>query len=239
MRFCSISHWCLAMGLLFAAAPQMARAQAYQCRIPAAVTVPQVQPDGPPRRVPVTGYTLALSWAPEFCKGRETRRSDAMQCSGRSGRFGLVVHGLWPEGRRIWPQWCTSPRKLSPAEARRNMCMTPSARLQARQWAKHGACMVRTPDRYFKVTRILWDGLRPPDLDRLSKEPGLTAGMLRDKWSYANPGWPRAAVGVKLNERGWLQELRLCYGKDFMPISCDRRRLGAADDAPMKIWRGL
>ena len=81
--------------------------------------------------------------------------------------------------------------------------------------------------------------LRLPDLDRLSKEPGLTAGMLRDRWTIANPAWPRSAVGVKLNERGWLQELRLCYRKDFMPTACDRGRAGAKDNAPLKIWRGL
>ncbi|MCT2557936.1 ribonuclease T [Tsuneonella sp. YG55] len=220
-----------------AAAP--AAAQAYQCRVPPGVEVPQVRPDGPVRRVPITGYTLALSWAPEFCKGRETRAADAMQCSGRSGRFGLVVHGLWPEGLSGWPQWCPSPRRPSPAEVRRNLCMMPSARMQAIEWAKHGTCMVRRPETYFRVTRILWDSLRLPDLDRLSKEPGLTAGMLRDRWTYANPAWPRDAVGVKLNARGWLQELRLCYGNDFMPRACDRRRLGARDGAPIKIWRGL
>lgn len=214
-------------------------AQAYQCRAPAQVAVPQISQDGPVRRVPVTGYTLSLSWAPEFCKGREGRKADAVQCSGRQGRFGLVVHGLWPDGRSTWPQWCPTPRTLSPGEVRRNLCMMPSARLQANQWAKHGACMVRRPATYFRVTRILWDSLRPPDLDHLSKEPGVTAGMLRDRWVLANPAWPHEAIGVKTNQRGWLEELRLCYGKDFMPRACDRRRFGSKDSAPIKIWRGL
>jgi ribonuclease T2 len=99
--------------------------------------------------------------------------------------------------------------------------------------------MVRRPETYFAVTRTLWNSLRLPDLDQLSKEPGLTAGMLRERWVMAHPAWPRDAVGVKLNERGWLEELRLCYGKDFMPRACDRRRLGAKDGTPLKIWRGL
>lgn len=226
-------------GIALASLAAPLSAQAYQCRAPGQVSVPQVRPDGPARRVPVSGYTLALSWAPEFCKGRERRKSDAVQCSGRNGRFGLVVHGLWPDGRSTWPQWCPTPRKLAPREVRRNMCMMPSARLQAKEWAKHGACMVRRPGTYFRVTRILWGSLRLPDLDRLSKEPGLTAAMLRDRWVLANPAWPRQAVGVKTNARGWLQELRLCYGKDFMPRACDRRRFGAKDSAPIRIWRGL
>lgn len=162
-----------------------------------------------------------------------------MQCSKANGRFGLVVHGLWPEGRTTWPQWCPTVRQVSPADARANMCMMPSARMQATEWAKHGACMVREPGAYFKVTRILFEGLRLPDLDWLSKEPDLTAGLLRKRFAAANPGWRADAVGVKLNARGWLEELRLCYDKRFMPTRCDRRRFGPADDAPVKIWRGL
>jgi ribonuclease T2 len=227
----------LAVLALVVAAPL--HAQAYQCRAPAKVSVPQVRPDGPPRRGPVTGYTLALSWSPEFCKGRETRSADAMQCSKANGRFGLVVHGLWPEGRTTWPQWCPTARRVSPVEARANLCMMPSARMQATEWAKHGACMVRDPATYFKVTRILFEGLRLPDLDRLSKESELDAGLLRKRFAAANPGWRADAVGVKLNERGWLEELRLCYDKRFMPARCDRRRFGPADDAPVKIWLGL
>ncbi|MEZ5694348.1 MAG: ribonuclease T [Altererythrobacter sp.] len=219
--------------------PTAANAQAYQCRMPQSISVPKITPEARERRLPVTGYTLAVSWSPEFCKGREGEARHRTQCSGRNGRFGFVVHGLWPEGRSSWPQWCRTSRQLSPAEARRNMCMSPSAALLARQWTKHGSCMVRKPETYFKVTRILWDGLTMPDADRLSREEGLKAGRLREEFARLNPGWFPDAVGIKLNQRGWLQELRLCYAKDFMPVKCDRSRFGAKDGAAMKVWRGL
>ena len=225
--------------LLLTALAAPAQAQSYQCRAPSSVAVPSITPDAPPRRTPVTGYTLALSWSPEFCKGREARAGHAVQCSGRNGRFGLVVHGLWPEGRGTWPQWCTNRPPPSPAQVRRNLCMMPSARLQARAWAKHGSCMARRPQTYFEVTRILWNGLRLPDLDRMSRNPELTAGELRTAIASANPGWRAEAVGMVVNRRGWLEELRLCYGRDFMPQACDRRRFGPADSANVKIWRGL
>lgn len=226
-----------ALLLLGFAAPL--HAQAYQCRVPGQVSVPRIEPDGPPRMTPVTGYTLALSWAPEFCKPREGDRRHAIQCSGRNGRFGMVVHGLWPEGRQGWPQWCPTARRVSPAEVRHNLCMSPSVSLLARQWAKHGACMVRRPETYLKVTRTLWDSLQMPDFDRLSRHEALTAGMIRTEFLRANPGFRREAVGVKLNERGWLKELRLCYAKDFRPKPCDRGRFGPPDAARVKIWRGL
>ncbi|HSM53234.1 MAG TPA: ribonuclease T [Erythrobacter sp.] len=208
--------------------------------MPQSVSVPQVAPEAPERRLPVTGYTLALRWSPEFCKAREMDARQRLQCSGRNGRFGLVVHGLWPEGHGTWPQWCRTALPVSPAEARRNLCMMPSPALMARQWAKHGSCMAARPEPYFRITRVLWESLRLPDYDRLSRQDGLTAGDIRRAFSDANGRhWQPEMVGVKLNARGWLEELRLCYGKDFMPAECDRARHSSKDSTPAKIWRGL
>ncbi len=187
----------------------------------------------------MTGYTLALSWSPEFCKGRETSRPDRTQCSGANGRFGFVVHGLWPESRNGWPQYCATTARLSPTEARRNLCMAPSASLLARQWLKHGSCMSRQPETYFKVTRILWNSLRFPDMDRLSREKPLTAGRIRGEIAAANAGIEPENIGVSLDRKGWLEEIHLCYAANFMPARCDRRHFGASDAEPAKIWRGL
>ena len=230
----------LAAAMLLGLASMPAAAQSYQCRVPGNLLVPEPQQDGPTRQVAVTGYTLALSWSPEFCRTRQSSRRDATQCSGRSGRFGLVVHGLWPDGRSTWPQYCGTARTVTMPEAKRNLCMMPSPRLMARQWDKHGSCMTRRPETYFKVTRILWDSLRLPDYDRLSRQDGLTAGDIRRAFATANgKRWRPDMVGVKLNRRGWLQELRLCYGKDFLPTRCKPRQLGARDTVRAKIWRGL
>jgi ribonuclease T2 len=227
--------------LLAAMVPGLAAAQAYQCRTPAApASVPRVERDGPARRVPIAGYTLALSWSPEYCRGRERKAADRFQCSGQSGRFGFVLHGLWPEGRGgTWPQWCPPARPLSPRELARNLCMTPSAALLATEWAKHGACMARRPEDYFAQARALWTALRWPDFDRLSHRERLTAGDVRQAFADANPRWSASRIGLVVNERGWLEEIRLCYGKAFQPARCDPRRLGPADSAPVKIWRGL
>lgn len=190
--------------------------------------------------MPITGYTLALSWSPAFCRLRQDSRAHSVQCSGDNGRFGFVVHGLWPQGSRTYPQWCPASAPVTPAIARSNMCMMPSARLIARQWAKHGACMTRRPETYFGVTRVLWESLRIPDYDRISREEGLTAGRIRQAFADANGRmWQPSHVGVKLNPDGWLQEIRLCYGPRFRPARCDDRRYGARDTAKAQIWRGL
>lgn len=230
---------CIAVAM--ALVPMGALAQAYQCRLPrSSASVPEVERDGPMRQRPIHGYTLALSWSPEYCRGRERRTADSRQCSGRSGRFGFVVHGLWPESRGgDWPRWCPARQPLTPRELARNLCMMPSERLVANEWAKHGACMSYRPESYFRITRVLWSSLRWPDFDRLARKDGLTVGDLRRAFAEANSHWQPEHVGVVLNPRGWLEELRLCYGKDFMPARCDSGRFGPKDSAPAKIWRGL
>lgn len=229
--------WPLALPLL--AMGTVAQAQAYQCRVPqGAISVPKPVQDGPVRRMAITGYTLALSWSPEYC--RFSGASDRFQCSGQNGRFGLVLHGLWPEGKgNNWPQWCPTTRRPSPELVRQNLCLTPSAGLIAHEWAKHGSCMTRTPESYFKAARILWNSLTLPDLDKLSRRKGLTAGTIREAFATAFPAFKENMVGIQLSETGWLEEIKLCYSKDFLPTRCDKGRYGAPNAAAAKIWRGL
>ena len=225
-----------ASGLLLAATPALA--QAASCQPPRSIELPRpITPDGPALRTPITGYTLAVSWSPEYCRGKASGAND-YQCGGQIGRFGFVLHGLWPEGRGKPPQWCALTPRPSAEELRANLCMTPVPWLLEHEWAKHGSCMAATPGAYFRAEQALWGKLRLPDAASLSRQGGLTAGDLRRAFAARNPGLPVAAIGLLTSNGGWLREVRLCYSARFTPTACIARTFGPAAATPLKIWRG-
>lgn len=219
--------------------PAPALAQAYQCTIPQRLDpLPPVRPDGPVRKAPVAGYTLAVSWSPEFC--RRDRDPRSIQCSGRNGRFGFILHGLWPEAAAgSPPQWCALTPRPAPETVRQNLCLTPVPRLIEHEWAKHGSCMVTTPEAYWGIARHVYGRFRWPDADRLSFKAGLTVGDLRAAVVQANPGLRRESVGVVVGRSGWLRELRVCHNRQYRPVPCRRGAFGPPDSQRLKIWRGL
>lgn len=188
--------------------------------------------------MPVTGYTLALIWRPEACKGRERDPAMQLQCDGRIGDFGFFLHGLWPEGRGTnYPQYCRTVGLLPKQVVASNICTTPDVQLLQHEWAKHGSCMTRTPEAYFGAGRLMFEAIEYPDMDKLSRKV-LTVAGLAEAFADANDGLPANAVRMKLNERGWLEEIRICLGKDMRPRRCPMGPPGAKDKAAVKIWRG-
>ena len=220
--------------------PTVASAQAERCALPARIERPR--PDGPsadqPRRVvPIGGYTLALTWSPQYCRTRAGDAGARLQCGG-GNRFGFTLHGLWPDGvGRTWPQYCAGTGLLSRQVIRANLCETPSAQLLQHEWAKHGTCMPGyTPQRYFARATDLYRRLRFPDMDALSRAP-LTASGLAQAIARANPGLPATAVRVTTTRQGWLDELWLCLDTRFRYARCRPDSGGAAAGSTVRIWR--
>lgn len=102
--------------------------------------------------------------------------------------------------------------------------------------------MAKTPEAYFAAARLLFNAIEFPDMARLSREPErgtpLTVGILAERFAEYNEGLPSSAVTVKTSRNGWLEEVRICLGRDFKPRSCPAfNRLAPARTA-IKIWRG-
>jgi ribonuclease T2 len=165
------------------------------------------------------------------------------QCSGDIGDFGFVLHGLWPEAKGpAYPQYCRNVGVLSRKVVAENICLSPSPQLIQHQWTKHGTCMAKTPEAYFGAAKLLFDAVEFPDMDRLSRQvergTPLTVSTLAATFAELNDGLPANAIRVNTNTKGWLQEIRICLGKDMKPRRCPDSAQGAAEKAVVKVWRG-
>ena len=230
----SISGW-IFLGIN--ALPAAAFAQGLSCHVPDTLEpVAATRPDDEPvRKIATQSYTLALSWSPQYCK---THPQDG-QCDAASGKFGFILHGLWPEGAdRDYPQWCATAQTLPQAVVRDQFCTTPSARLIAHEWAKHGTCLTSNPADYFAAGRKLFASLRFPDMDALSRRT-LDVGGFKRVMAASNPRIRPSAMTVSTDRNGgWLREVQICLDKAMVPQSCPRAQSrGAPDGAPLRIWR--
>lgn len=229
------------LGTLALLAPAAAHAQAYRCAVPSDAL--RVRPDLPsreqPRRVvPIGGYTLALTWAPQHCRERGQAPAARFQC-GAGNRFGWTLHGLWPDGEgKEWPQYCRPTRLVPQPVIRGAICATPSPQLIQHEWAKHGTCMAGYgPARYFREAIGLYGRLRYPDMDALSRGP-LTVGRFAAAMAGANPGLEPGMMRVTATRDGWLDELWLCMDRAFRQRRCPAHQRGLPAGAPIRIWRG-
>lgn len=222
---------------LLLALPGVAAAQAPRCAVPRVLPRQSVVGEGERRHViPVAGYTLALSWSPEYCRDEGDRRDARLQCGGAMGSFGFILHGLWPEGARpgSWPQWCRPPQLVPEKVVRETLCAMPSVRLIQHEWEKHGSCGFANADSYFRAARILYGAVRYPDMDRLSRRQ-LDVDAFARSFAAANRIDPRG-VRVQTNRRGWLEEVWLCLDRRFRPQACPGGRNDG--DVDVRIWRG-
>ena len=221
--------------------PVVALAQARDCRVPAVLPRPVLErPDaGEKRDLPIGGYTLALSWSPEYCRTRQNSNADRSQCGGGAQRFGFTLHGLWPDGRgQQWPQYCRPAALLPDKVIRANLCAMPSVQLQQHEYAKHGTCMNLAPDAYFRTATGLYGRLRYPDMNALSRQPALSVRKLAEALAAANGGMDPAAFKIITNRRGWLEEVRLCLNTALKPQRCRASAQGARATETVKVWRG-
>ncbi len=228
------------VALLISLMPAAALAEGPACTVPA--VLPRPHPEGPsarePKRLlPIGGYTLALSWSPEYCHAHRRDAQSRIQC-GSDNRFGFTLHGLWPDGLgKDWPQYCQPAALLPEAQIRASLCATPSPQLLQHEWAKHGTCTTLDAKSFFATADRLYRGIAAPDMAALSRRP-LTVAAFSRAFAAANPGLREDMLRLNVNRRGWLEEVWLCLGKDMAPRRCPATQRGAAPAAVLKIERG-
>lgn len=171
-------------------------------------------------------YVLSLSWSPTYCEdqGRDADRDP--QCS-RARPYAFVVHGLWPQYERGFPEDCVRPAPYIPNDLVRSMMdVMPSKRLVIHEWKKHGTCSGLGARGYFDLIRRAKDKVViPAELTRLNTYKMVAPADLEAAFRAANPGLEPDMMSVDCDRRR-LREVRICLGKDLAFRSCpdvDRR----------------
>ncbi len=166
--------------------------------------------DGPPKPSGFDFYVLALSWSPTFCASAKAS-SNRDQC-GEGKRYGLVVHGLWPQNERGYPENCPTdqPRRVPEKLGRTLFDIMPSMGLIGHQWRKHGTCSGLAQADYFALTRAAYERVRIPDsLRNAERATTVDVDAIETQFTRANAGMTRQALAVTC-ERGKLSEIRVC-----------------------------
>lgn len=170
-------------------------------------------------------YVLSLSWSPSYCEA-EGARADRSQCS--AGRpYAFIVHGLWPQYERGYPEFCNARPSRAPETTVRTMLdIMPSADLVRHQWQKHGSCSGMTPQGYFARLRAARERVAIPPAFIGPKSYSMVGTMdVERSFRAANPGLQADAVSVTCDTRR-LREVRICMTKDLRFRPCpeiDRR----------------
>jgi ribonuclease T2 len=163
-------------------------------------------------------YLLSLSWSPQYCNSPAGVK-DQNQC-GDQRHYEFVLHGLWPQYERSWPQFCQSSQTLSNALVEKMMDVMPSRRLIRHEWEKHGVCTGLTAAEYFGKARTAFGAVKiPASLKSPRNARTVAPAKIRDEVIAANAGMTKEAVSVSCAGR-FLSEVRICLGKDMKARAC-------------------
>jgi ribonuclease T2 len=171
-------------------------------------------------------YVLSLSWSPSFCEASAERgRESKEQCGPRP--FSFVVHGLWPQYEKGFPEYCQVPApRLNRNIVSSMLDLMPSPRLVFHEWDRHGTCSGLNPRAYFDTVRKARAVVKIPEQYLELKEPlTVTPDEVEEAFVKANPGLSRGGVAVTCDSKR-MSEVRLCISREFGFRDCpdiDRR----------------
>ena len=216
-------------------APASIEAPAATPSKPAQVAVPKPEGD-------FDYYLLVLSWSPTHCSSDAGRgRDDDLQC--RSGRpYGFVLHGLWPQHERGYPEFCSaSERSVSDANMTAALKLSPSRQLVQHEWEKHGVCAGLAQDDYFAAAALAVESVKVPKAYRALVQPLVTTpNAVRRAFLDANTGIPDDGLSATCT-RNQLAEVWVCLDKNLQPRSCSaevRKKHCGGRDVRMLSVRG-
>lgn len=184
-------------------------------------------------------YVLSLSWSPAFCAS-DAGKNSRQQCDS-DRKYGFVVHGLWPQNERGYPEFCGNDKsERVPENLGRSMFdIMPSMGLIGHQWRKHGSCSGLSQKDYFDTTRAAYNRIAlPADIASGSQSKRLSADAIETAFITANPGMTKQGIAISCDGAA-LEEVRICLNRDLSFRNCaevDRQgcRANVTDIIPIR-----
>ncbi len=167
-------------------------------------------------------YVLSLSWAPSFCAAASERtpgRQLGLECGSRA--YSFIVHGLWPQYDRGFPEYCEVPApRLDRAQVSSMLDLMPAPRLIFAEWDRHGTCSGLLPGAYFETVRKARSVVNiPSDYLDLKAPRNVAPNAVEDAFIKANPGLAPGDIAIACDSKR-LTEVRLCLSKELKFRAC-------------------
>ena len=185
-------------------------------------------------------YVLSLSWSPSYCAAaHDSGRSGGAQCGARP--YSFVVHGLWPQYERGFPEYCQVPApRLNRNIVSAMLDLMPAPALIFHEWDRHGVCSGLSPGAYFETIRKARAVVKiPPQYLDLSSTLTVTPREVEEAFVNANPALTPEGISISCGSRR-LDEVRICLTSDLQFRGCEEiaRRSCRRDKLIMPPVRG-
>jgi ribonuclease T2 len=175
-------------------------------------------------------YLLSLSWSPAFCLGSP----GAAECSGPH-RYGFIVHGLWPQNERGWPQYCNVHVPVPDQVVQQVADIMPARQLVYHEWSAHGTCSGLDPAAFFALMRRAYASVKLPAEfaeapQALQQSPDAVAAA----FSSANSRLVPQSIVVTCSGQAVprLREVHICLDRDLQSRACSADAVREACKAP-------
>src|SRR5437588_2326931 len=184
-------------------------------------------------------YVLSLSWSPSFCDAAGDRAQRQPECGTRP--YSFVVHGLWPQYEKGFPEFCQVPApRLDRGIVSSMLDLMPAPRLIFHEWDRHGTCSGLPARAFFETVRKAGAVVKiPPQFLDVKEELTVTPAEVEEAFSKANPGLTPGAMAVGCDQKR-LREVRICLSRDLAFRECaeTNRRSCRRDKLVMPPLRG-
>jgi ribonuclease T2 len=163
-------------------------------------------------------YLLSLSWSPAYCLSSP----EAAECNAPR-RFAFIVHGLWPQNERGWPENCDVRGAVPEAVVQGMSDLMPARGLVYHEWSAHGTCSGLGPAEYFALVRRAASSVAiPRELENPTRAMEEPPAAIVAAFQHANPRFPARSIVATCTGQSLprLREVHVCLDRDLAPRAC-------------------